>query len=129
TFMDLAEIQHYEKMMRKSDYIPNTAQKRLAEEVTRIVHGEQGLNTAQKVTKNAAPGAETVLDVQSLEILAGEMPSFTLPSTEVVGIKLIDLLAKTGLQTSKSEARRLIRNGGVYINNMKVLDENFILGS
>ncbi len=129
TFMDLAEIRHYEKLMSQSDYAPNTAQKRLAEEVTRIVHGEEGVVSALRVTRGAAPGASAKLDAEVLEAVASEMPNMTLPSTEIVGIKLIDLLAKTGMQPSKSEARRLIRNGGVYINNVKVLDENWILGS
>lgn len=129
TFMDMAEIQHYEKMMTKPDTPPNTAQKRLAEEVTRIIHGEQGLASAKTVTLGAAPGSTAALDAQTLEALSGQMPSFTLPSTDVVGAKLVDLLAQTGVQTSKSEARRLIRNGGVYVNNNKVNDENFVVGS
>lgn len=129
TFMDMAEIRHYEKMLAKSDSTPNMAQKRLAEEVTRIIHGEAGLSAAIAATLGAAPGSTTTLDAQTLEAVAGQMPSFTLPSTEVVGTKLVDLLAQTGIQTSKSEARRLIRNGGVYVNNNKVNDENFVVGS
>lgn len=129
TFMDMSEIMHYEKMMKRSEYVPNTAQKRLAEEVTRIVHGTQGLAVALKVTEGAAPGAITSLDAQMLETLSGDMPSHTLPSTELIGAKLVDILSKTGLQTSKSEAKRLIRNGGVYINNVKVEDENYVIGS
>lgn len=129
TFMDMSEIHHYEKMMKRPDYLPNTAQKRLAEEVTRIVHGEQGLQSALRATEGAAPGSKTVLDAQVLESLAGDMPNVTLASTDVVGSKLIDLLSKTGLQTSKSEAKRLIRNGGVYVNNNKIDDENYVIGS
>lgn len=129
TFVDMAEIRHYEKLMKKSDYVPNTLQKRLAEEVTRIVHGEEALAQALLATQLAAPGAKAVLDVQALEKLTDEIPSQTLSSTDIVGVKLVDLLAKTGLQTSKSEARRLIRNGGVTINNNKVEDENYVVDS
>lgn len=124
TFMEMSEIRHYESMMKKSDYVANTAQKRLAEEVTRIVHGEEGLQTALRVTAGAAPGTETILDAQLLETLARDMPSYNLNATEVVDAKLIDLLVLTGLQPSKGEARRLIRNGGVYMNNEQVKDEN-----
>lgn len=129
TFIDMAEIHHYERIMKKPDYTPNSAQKRLAEEVTRIVHGEAGLSIALKVTQGASPGSDTLLDAQSLDALAGVMPSQTLSSIDVVGVKLVDLLAKTGLQTSKSEARRLIKNGGVYINNTKIEDENYTVSS
>lgn len=124
TFMEMKDIRHYESMMKSTDYLPNTAQKRLAEEVTRIVHGESGLETALRVTAGASPGAQTKLDSQMLESLAGDMPSYTLKASEVIDAKLVDLLVRSGLQTSKGEARRLIRNGGVYINNEQVKDEN-----
>lgn len=127
TFMDMEEIRQYEAMMKSSDYVPNTAQKRLAEEVTRIVHGEEGVQTALRVTAGAAPGAKTALDAEMLETLAGDMPSHSLASADVIDVKLIDLIMRVGLQSSKGEARRLIRNGGVYVNNEKVLDENFVV--
>lgn len=124
TFMDMPEIRRYEQMMKQPDYAPNTAQKRLAEEITRIVHGEEGLQTAQKVTQGAAPGANTVLDAQTLEALGKDMPSYTLPKTDLTDCKVIDLIVKVGMQSSKGEARKLIRNGGVYINNQQIQDEN-----
>lgn len=127
TFMDMAEIRRYEALMKSPDYTPNTAQKRLAEEVTRIVHGEERLQVALKVTQAAAPGAKTQLDAQSLENIAADMPSYAIPRDEVINMKLIDLIAKIGLQPSKGEARKLIRNGGVYVNNEKVNDENGII--
>jgi tyrosyl-tRNA synthetase len=127
TFMDMAEIRQYEQMMKDSTYIPRTAQKRLAEEITRLVHGEEGLKTAIKVTEGIAPGSETKLDAEMLENLARDMPSSEMKRENVINKKLIDLLVETKLQTSKSEARRLIRNGGVYINNEKIDDENYII--
>ena len=127
TFMEMEEIRHWERAMQKPDYIPNTAQKRLAEEVTRIVHGEEGLQVALRVTSGAAPGAETALNASLLESLASDMPSFSMPKAELVGSKFVDLLAHTSLLTSKGEARRLIRNGGVYVNNSKIADENHVI--
>jgi tyrosyl-tRNA synthetase len=127
TFMDMAEIRQYEQMMKDPTYIPRTAQKRLAEEITRLVHGEEGLKTAIKVTEGIAPGSETKLDAEMLENLARDMPSSEMKRENVINKKLIDLLVETKLQTSKSEARRLIRNGGVYINNEKTDDENYII--
>lgn len=129
TFMEMDEICRYEQMMKAADYAPNTAQKRLAEEVTRLVHGQEGLEKALKVTQGAAPGSETVLDASVLESLAADMPNCTLPLQDVAEGKLVDLLVKTGLQSSKGEARRLIKNGGVYLNNEKIVDENYSLSS
>jgi len=88
------------------------------------VHGEIGLETALKVTKGASPGSETVLDGEVLEQISLDMPNQTLSRTQVVGHKIIDLIVAVGLQPSKGEARRLVKNGGVYINNTKIIDEN-----
>ncbi|MBA3957587.1 MAG: tyrosine--tRNA ligase [Parachlamydiaceae bacterium] len=129
TFMDMEEIRHYEAIMQRSDYVPNTAQKRLAEEVTRIVHGENGLETALRVTAGAAPGSDTTLNAEVLETLARDMPSHTVTSADLLESKLIDIIAKIGLQPSKGEARRLIRNGGVYVNNTQIKDENHSLSA
>lgn len=122
TFMEMSEIREYEELLRSSSALPNTAQKRLAEEVTRIVHGEEALKAALKVTDAAKPGSSTILDENILDSLGAEMPSICIKLSEVIDVKLVDLLAKTGLQTSKSEAKRLIKNGGVYINNIQVRD-------
>ncbi len=127
TFMEMAEIRRYEKQMQEADYIPRTAQKKLAEEVTRLVHGSDRLQTAIKVTEGIAPGTQTKLDANTLESLAADMPNYQLFLDQVKQKKLVDLLVEIGLQSSKSEARRLIRNGGVYLNNEKIEDENYIV--
>lgn len=127
TFMEMSEISHYESLMKDVGYIPNTAQKRLAEEVTLLVHGSEGLEKALKVTQGAAPGSETVLDAKILEALSADMPNKILKPEEVVGLKMTDLLVIAGLQSSKGEARRLIKNGGVYLNNEKILNEDYMI--
>lgn len=129
TFMEMGEIRRYEAQMKQSDYIPRTAQKRLAEEVTRLVHGEEGLQRAMKVTESVAPGSKSVLDAETLENLAEDMPHCELKPESVLNKKVIDLLVEISLQPSKSEARKMIRNGGVYINNIKVDDENCVLNN
>lgn len=124
TFMEMSEIHSYASMMKDADYVPNTAQKKLASEITRIVHGDEGLAIALKVTQAALPGEKTVLDVSVLEALAKDMPSYTLPIESVVDVPIIDLLVTVGLQSSKSEARKLIRNGGISMNNVRVESES-----
>ncbi|MGK5594237.1 MAG: tyrosine--tRNA ligase [Parachlamydiaceae bacterium] len=122
TFMDMDEIRQYDQEMQSSSYTPNSAQRRLAEEVTRIVHGEEGLQTAIKVTETAKPGAQTDLSLAALEMLSQDMPSIQLPIADLVNRKIVDVLALSGLQASKTEARKLIKNGGFYLNNRQVLD-------
>lgn len=127
TFMEMEEIHFYEKEMQKVDYAPRTAQKKLAEEVTRLVHGEEGFKIALAVTEGVSPGSDTRLDANLLEILSNSMPSYLVEKEDFLGVKLIEFLVTIGLQSSKNDARRLIRNGGLYLNNQKIEDENFIL--
>jgi tyrosyl-tRNA synthetase len=122
TFLELAEIEEIEKEMGSA---ANCAQKRLAEEVTRFVHGEEGLQAALRVTEGMAPGSEAQLSGEVLKELASDMPSATLPREEVVGQKFVDVAAKIGLTPSKSEASRLIKNGGAYLNNERISDPGF----
>jgi tyrosyl-tRNA synthetase len=124
TFMEMEEIRYFENLMKSPDYIPNTVQRKLAEEVTKIVHGEKGLESALRATKAAAPGAETSLDAAALEEGAKDMPSKDVERDSLFTFKIIDLLAWASLAASKGDARKLVRNGGVYLNNKKIEDEN-----
>lgn len=125
TFMELEEIAEIEKEMQLPSYIPNSAQMRLAEEVTRMLHGQDGLNTARKVTEGAAPGKEAKLDGAVLKEIASDMPSINLTESEVIGKTYAELAVLSGLLPSKGEANRLLKNGGGYLNNDKVEDPTY----
>jgi len=122
TFLPMAKIREVEESMQSSGYVPNAAQKLLAEEVTRFVHGEAGLESAQKVTEGMAPGSEATLNGDSLRELLKQMPSASLPKDEVVGQKFSDVAVKVQFLPSKGEAVRLIKNGGAYLNNERISD-------
>ena len=127
TFLDMREILKIEQEMSSSSYVPNSAQKRLAEEVTLFVHGEEGLSAARRVTEEMAPGAKASLSASSFEELIRDMPHADLSKSEVVGCKLSDLVARSGLVSSKSEAVRLIKNGGFYLNNERIEDSAYLI--
>jgi tyrosyl-tRNA synthetase len=95
------------------------SQKRLAEELTRLIHGEAGLASARRAT-DVFFGAEieNLSDAQLSEIFA-DVPSKTVSRDKLAGdgLPLADALADTGLAKSKSEARRTIAQGGAYVNN------------
>lgn len=124
TFMSLDEIQELEESMKKPGYVPNTIQRRLAEEVTRFVHGEEGLEEALKATEALRPGAQTQLDSQTIEGIADDVPSCFLPYGQVLKSPLVDLAVSTGLLASKSAVRRLIKQGGLYLNNIRIDSED-----
>lgn len=125
TFMDLREIRAIENDMKQPSYEPNTAQKRLAEELTQMIHGEKGLKTALRVTQAASPGQKGALDASSFQQIIQDMPHVALTLSEVIGERFVDVAAKIGLFPSKSEAIRLINQGGAYLNNEKIEDPQF----
>lgn len=125
TFLELDEIREIEANM----HLPNSAQKRLAEEVTRFVHGEEGLQAALKVTQGMAPGGDAKLSGILLKELIADMPSAELSKNEVVGQKYVDIAVRVGLVPSKSEGSKLIKNGGAYLNNERITDPTLTISN
>lgn len=123
TFLPLPQIQDIETSMKQSNYVMNSAQTRLAEEVTRFVHGIDGLQEAQQATAILKPGLNTELDVQALSTLRGVVPSADLPMSKVIGSNIVDLVVEVGLQPSKGATKRLIKGGGLQLNNVKVMSD------
>ncbi|MEL7431079.1 MAG: tyrosine--tRNA ligase [Chlamydiota bacterium] len=124
TFLPIEEIHQLEQEMKSSSYLPNQAQRRLAEELTRFVHQKEGLEKALKVTKTARPGTEARLSKEELEEIAQDIPSAVVSS--IVAEKFSDVALKIGLVSSKSEATRLVKNGGAYINNQRIQDPYYV---
>lgn len=124
TFMDMDEIKQLENEMKGPGYLPNTAQRRLAEEVTRFVHGQDGLDEALKATEALRPGADTKLDWKTIQAISEDVPSCSFPYNQVLDLSLVDLSVSSGLLDSKSSARRLLKQGGLYLNNSRVDNEN-----
>jgi len=98
------------------------AQKRLAADLTRLVHGDQGLATALHASEILF-GAEidALSDAQLAEVFA-DVPSKQLPRCllDNAGIAVVDAFFEVGLTKSKGEARRTIAEGGGYVNNRRV---------
>lgn len=127
TFLPIEEIETLEKSMLEPDYKPNVAQRRLAEEVTRLVHGEDGVKIALAATAVVNPGGTAALSADALEAVSKDMPNVNLTRDAVVGRGIVDVMVRSGLQKTRSEARRLIKGGGGYLNNSKIPDENATL--
>ena len=106
---------------RASEPHLRTSQKRLAEWLTQIVHGDSGLAAAQRAT-DIFFGAEieNLSDAQLGEIFA-DVPSKELPRSRLDGdgLPLVDAIVEAGLAKSKGEARRMIEQGGANINNRR----------
>lgn len=97
------------------------AQRRLAEEVTGMVHGAEALTNAQKATQAMFGGSLLGLDDATLEDVFGEVPAAELSRALLDGGHLLlDVLAQCGVFKSKGEGRRLVQNGGLYLNNERI---------
>lgn len=123
TLMEMDEIRAIEKEIPNK---PNFAQKRFAEEVTRLVHGEEGVKKALKTTEIITPGKMEIHE-ENLKEISANMPNIQLPRNEVVNQSYIDVMVKSGLLSSKGEVRRLIQNQGAYLNGEKVTDLTLVV--
>jgi tyrosyl-tRNA synthetase len=101
-----------------------SAQRALAEDVTRRLHGETGLAAAERATRALFSGDIDGLAADEIADVFADVPSSEIPATDLggEGRLLIDLLAEGGLASSKGDARRAIEGGGVYVNNARVED-------
>lgn len=100
-------------------------QKKLAEEVTRFVHGEEGLQqalaTTEKLFANQHAPAES-LSVEDLESMEGIVKVSLDTNRFAAGMDVVSLLAETTILPSKGEARKMVQGGGISINRKKVAD-------
>ena len=98
------------------------AQRRLAEEITRLVHGEEGVTTALRATEIFFGAAIEDLSDEQLTQIFADVPSEELSRDRLSreGLSIIDALHAAGLAKSKGEARRTISQGGAYVNNVRI---------
>jgi tyrosyl-tRNA synthetase len=123
TFLEREEVEALERELAEHPE-KRAAQRRLAEEVTRLVHGEDALQNATRASQAMFGGELAGLDDATLEDVFSEMPSSELPRAALNASRpLLDVLVECGVFTSKGEAKRLIQNGGLYLNSQRVESE------
>jgi tyrosyl-tRNA synthetase len=100
------------------------AQRTLAETMTRMIHDETGLARAQQASKALFGGVIDGLTAEEIADIFAEVPSSQVTAEQLAGDGvLVDaLLSESGVFRSKGEARRMIKGGGVYLNNVRVTD-------
>lgn len=108
TELDKSEV---DEIMHQHGVEPKqrVAQKRLAFEVTKLIHGPESAKQAQTYAENLRSATQDISDARTAE----------------VGDSVIDMLVAAGLVSSKTEARRILSEGGVYINDRQVSHETF----
>ncbi|WP_295211361.1 tyrosine--tRNA ligase [Ruminococcus sp.] len=112
TFVPIEEIEEMEKHMEGAEY--NKAKELLAYELTKLVHGQEEADKADAAAKAIFAGGGDSAD----------MPSTTIPAADLTDgkIGILTLLVKCGLCPSNGEARRLVTQNGIAVNNEKFTD-------
>ncbi|WP_406140683.1 tyrosine--tRNA ligase [Streptomyces anulatus] len=118
SFRSRAELEELEQLTEERPQA-RSAQRALAEELTTLVHG--GAQCAAVIAASKAlfgQGDLAELDEATLSAALSEVPHATVAELG----PLVDLLVEVGLAPSKSGARRTVKEGGAYVNNVKVVD-------
>jgi tyrosyl-tRNA synthetase len=131
TFLSLEEIEALGNEHVKNPSL-RILQKKLAEEVTVLVHGkdelQKAIETTEKLFANQTAPAES-LTVDDLEGMEGIVKSDFFKHKIDEGIDVVSFLAETKVFSSKGEARKTIQNGGVSINRKKIEDAQMAINS
>ena len=112
TFVPIEEIEEMEKTMEGADF--NKAKELLAYELTKLVHGEEEADKARDAAKAIFANGGASENMPTTELSADELTDG--------GMGILNLLVKTKLAPSTSEARRNVQQGGVSVNDEKITD-------
>ncbi|MDE7293935.1 MAG: tyrosine--tRNA ligase [Oscillospiraceae bacterium] len=116
TFLPIEQIEEMERTMEGAEL--NKAKEILAYELTALIHGKEEAEKSLAAAKQLFGGGGA----------AADMPETIIPAEEIAGgINILDLLVKTSLCPSKSEARRLVTQGGVAVDDVKITDPNGVI--
>ncbi|MCM0646814.1 tyrosine--tRNA ligase [Clostridium swellfunianum] len=113
TFIPMDEVRRLGSL---KDAEINEAKKILAFEVTKLIHGEEEANKAKSAAEALFSGGGDMSNVPTAEV-----------ASSIIGSTIVDVLVAAKILPSKGEARRLIQQGGLTVNNEKITDANMIV--
>jgi tyrosyl-tRNA synthetase len=121
TFLDQRGIQDLDQVSRREPE-KRHSQRELAREVTRLVHGDAAVTEAEAAAAALFRGDIVAHGtLAQIKQLLANVPSLTIAYAS--SWPVVDLLASAGVTSSKGEATRLIRGGGIYVNDRRITDE------
>ena len=121
SFLSEDEIASLEDNLRAAPE-KREAQKRLADEICTLVHGNEATEDAKRCAQVLFGGDVSGMNDQQLEEIFSDVPSKSIPKGDLETMTAVDLFAASGASASKGEARRLISGGGAYCNSTRVED-------
>ncbi|HDB2669871.1 TPA: tyrosine--tRNA ligase [Staphylococcus aureus] len=123
TFLGKEEIDRLEQSKNEAPHL-REAQKTLAEEVTKFIHGEDALNDAIRISQALFSGDLKSLSAKELKDGFKDVPQVTLSNDTT---NIVEVLIETGISPSKRQAREDVNNGTIYINGERQQDVNYAL--
>ncbi|MFS0775662.1 tyrosine--tRNA ligase [Neobacillus sp. 3P2-tot-E-2] len=123
TFLSHEEIEALENSVKEEPHL-RKAQKALAEEMTRLIHGEDSLKQAIKITEALFSGDVRSLSASEIEQGFKDVPSFNATEADA---NLVDLLVAAKISPSKRQAREDITNGAITVNGERITDTSYVL--
>ena len=123
TFLERDEIRDLESVTSEAPE-RREAQRTLAREVTRLVHGDEALASAERASDVLFGQGVAAASPEEILMAFDDVPSIELPEAELAGgMRVTQLAVRAGLAASSSQATQLVRGGGLYLNDARVTDE------
>lgn len=123
TFISREDIEALEIAVQNEAHL-RKAQTVLAEEMTKLIHGEEALQDAQRITKALFSGDLKALSAEEMKAAFKDVPSVEMPKESK---SIVDLIVEAGVTSSKRQAREDVANGAISVNGEKVTDLDYIV--
>lgn len=123
TFLSREEIEALEVTVQEEPHL-RKAQKTLASEMTKLIHGEGGLEQAEKITAALFSGDLKALSAEEMKVAFAGVPSVELAKEDK---NIVDLLVEAGISSSKRQAREDVTNGAISVNGGKIADLDYVI--
>ncbi|NLY80625.1 MAG: tyrosine--tRNA ligase [Lysinibacillus sp.] len=125
TFLSREVIESLEVSVQEEPHL-RKAQKALAEEMTKLIHGEEALETAQRITAALFSGDLKSLSASEMRDAFKDVPTSEMAKEDK---NIVDLLVEAKISSSKRQAREDVTNGAISINGDKVTDLEYVVSS
>lgn len=123
TFMEREEIEALQESVETEAHL-RKAQTVLAEEMTKLIHGEEALQDAQRITKALFSGDLKALSAEEMKAAFKDVPSVEMVKEPK---SIVDLIVEAGISSSKRQAREDVTNGAISVNGEKVTDLEYVI--
>ena len=125
TFLSREEIEAFEVTVTEEAHL-RKAQKALAEEMTKMIHGEAALENAIRITNALFSGDIKALSANEMKEVFKDVPSIEMIKEDK---NIVDLIVEGAISSSKRQAREDVTNGAISINGEKITDVGYVISA